>query len=56
MAQPKSEEKKNAASELVPELVLSAALEPSQSWLARNKFILIPLAIVAAAAAFLLLR
>jgi len=39
-----------------PELVLSAALEPSQTWLARNKLILLPLAVIAAAAVFLLLR
>lgn len=40
-----------------PELTLSGGLEPSQSWLARNKFVLIAIAVIAAVtAAFLLAR
>jgi len=40
-----------------PELVLSAGLEPSQSWFSRNKYILgVLLVIGAAAAAVFLLR
>lgn len=40
-----------------PEFVLSAGLEPSQSWLARNKYIVgVLLAVGAAAAGFFLLR
>jgi hypothetical protein len=40
-----------------PGLVLSAGLEPSQSWLARNKYVVgVVLAVAAAAAAILLLR
>ena len=40
-----------------PELVLSAGLEPQQSWFARNKFVVIVMAVIAAGvAAFLLLH
>lgn len=40
-----------------PELVLSAGLEPSQSWLARNKYIVgVLLAVAAAVTAVFLLR
>ncbi len=39
-----------------PELVLSAALEPSQSWVAAHKFVLLAVAAVGAAVAFFLLR
>ncbi len=39
-----------------PEFVLSAGLEPSQSWLAANKYIVGVILLVAAAAAFFLLR
>lgn len=41
----------------IPTLVLSAGLEPSQSWLARNKYIFAALLVVAGSvAAILLLR
>jgi hypothetical protein len=33
------------------EFVLSAGLEPSQSWIARNKYILVALVVVGAAVA-----
>jgi hypothetical protein len=39
-----------------PELVLSAAMEPSQSWIAANKFVLLALLGIGAGAAVLLLR
>ena len=45
---------KGAASER--SLVFSAGLEPEQSWLGRNKFVIIVLAVVATAVAYFLLR
>lgn len=41
---------------LEPELVLSAAMPPSQSWIAAHKFVMLTLLALAAGAAFLLLR
>lgn len=39
-----------------PELILSAALPPSQSWVAAHKFVILTLLVLGAGAAFLLLR
>jgi hypothetical protein len=46
-----------AAPAEAPQLVLSAGLEPSRSWLSANKYIILALLVIGAgAAAFLLLR
>ncbi len=43
-------------SSALPELVLSAALPPAQSWISRNRFVLVAIVAVAAVAIILLLR
>jgi len=54
---PVPEPAQEAAEPTTPTLVLSAGLEPSQSWLARNKYIVGALLVVAGSvAAILLLR
>jgi len=56
-ALPVPEPAQEAAEPTIPTLVLSAGLEPSQSWLARNKYIVGALLVVAGSvAAILLLR
>jgi hypothetical protein len=45
----------SAAAQAAPAVVFSAGLEPSQSWLARNKYVLAALLVIAGAAAVILL-